>query len=150
MGVMYFPGEEPETSKKVEKLINRFDGTLTEKYYDEDGKTVEDHHKKGEKTPIISRDIYLGNDRTNRETIFFKDEAGKEKPYLRRVYVDNRLDMEQKLNGSLDKIDSEERYTYRVDEFGLKEAKPDTIARKVYDEEGKRSRLEKIIIKRGE
>lgn len=132
MGTMYFPGEEPE--KKVERFINRFNGTLTERYQNEDGKTVEDHYRMGAPLPLDTRTVYTGEplDEANRETIYFEGVAGEEKPYLKRVYEDNVLRIEQGLNGALDRLTYEENYTYRYNEFGTPTSRPSATTRTEY------------------
>jgi len=136
MGKMYFPSEKP--AKKVERFINRFDGTLTERYQNENGKTVEDHYRLGAPLPLDTRTIYTGKslDKANRETIYFEGVAGEEKPRLKRVYEDNVLRVEQGLNGALDQLNYEENYTYRYDELGLPSGRPSTTVRTEYYENG--------------
>ena len=116
---------------KGEKLTDK-DGSLTIRYK-QDGKIVEDHHRAGEGSPLRCRDIYLGEglDRSDRESIFFEGTTGKEKPYLRRVYHDNRLSLEQGLRGALDKIIYEDQYTYRGNE-----SRPSSCIRSEFDQEG--------------
>ncbi len=125
---VYFPGE------KKEKLINRFDGSLTERYRDEEGRMIEDHHRAGEKSPLVRRDIYLDADldATNRETIYFEGETGKEKPCLRQIFTKNRMRSEEGLRGSYDKLRYLEVYEYRGNE-----SRPSRTEHIDYDENGK-------------
>ena len=114
----------------LEKLINKYDGTLTERYQ-ENGRMVEAHYVDGKGTFLAERTVYTGEplDRANRETTFFKDGGN---PYLKRVYRDNKLVLEQGLRNSLTKLSYEERYEYHGDEDV-----PSIVIEETFDENGK-------------
>lgn len=121
---VYFP------KHNLEKLINKYDGTLTERY-EENGRTVEAHYTDGKGSFLAERTVYTGKplDRANRETTFFKDGG---KPYLRRVYRDNRLVLEQGLRGTVIDRSYEEKYEYNGDEVV-----PSFVIEEKFDENGK-------------
>lgn len=130
MGTMIFPGEIPDG----EKLYSRVDGSLTVRCTSKKHPEIvtELHYRGREGSPLMSCQYFRDYpDRANREDVYYDGASGKEKPYLRRVYEDNRLILEQGLRGQIGKLRYEEKYIY---EDG--ETVPSKTLHEDFDEKG--------------
>ena len=80
------------------------------------------------KTVVQSSALFIQTNHWIRQIerlLFFKDGG---RPYLRRVYRNNRLELEQGLKGSVVDLSYEEKYIYEGDEVT-----PSSVLKKTFD-----------------